>query len=376
MGKRELLLILVFVVLGAVVYQVTAPPAAPGQSGFSFGRVVENIRREVAGNRANAEITATASHPVPEGIRELRVTLQNTPVTIIGESRTDIASELWVRSTGYDEAEARRLAGEAALTVEPAGPTITVSLKYPRGGSQRGRLQLRVPADMLVLFGPTNVRLDVTGARGVELESARGDVTIKQIAGAVTVTHRGGDLTIEDAGAVRLNTRGSDVRLTRVTGEAHLVLQAGELRGAELTGPTDIEATSADVLLEKFQQPAGPLRIHAVTGSVIVRGLRGEGRIEGRNAEIDVAIDHPAPLAIFNSNEPVQVTLPTSGFTLDAVATEGRITVPDTVASQIAATASPDGKEQKASGDVHGGGPTITIRATSGDIRLRAPESD
>ncbi len=36
MGKRELLLIGVFLVLGMGVYQMTAPPPKPGQEGFSF----------------------------------------------------------------------------------------------------------------------------------------------------------------------------------------------------------------------------------------------------------------------------------------------------------------------------------------------------
>ena len=37
MGKRELLLIGVFLVLGMGVYQMTAPAPKPGQEGFSFG---------------------------------------------------------------------------------------------------------------------------------------------------------------------------------------------------------------------------------------------------------------------------------------------------------------------------------------------------
>jgi hypothetical protein len=375
MGKRELLLVLGFVALGTLVYQVTAPAPAPGQSPFSLRRIVDNIRREFQGNRVSAEVTMTASHPVPEGLRELRLTLQNTPVIITGEDRTDIASELWVRSTGYDEAEAKSLAGQSALTVEPAGPTITVSLKYPSGGSQRGKLQLRVPSDMLVFFGPTNVRIEVTGTRGVEMESARSETILKNITGGVTAHHRGGDFTVEDVGAVRLTARGSDVRLSRVHGDANLVLEAGALRGADLAGPIDIQATSADVVLENFQEPGGPVRIASVTGSVILRGLRGEGRVEGRNAEIDVAIDRARPLAIFNSGESVQVTLPPDGYTLDAIATDGTITMPDAVTSQLTTTASPDGKEHKASGNVHGGGPTITIRATRGGIRFNLHES-
>jgi len=133
MGKRELLLVLGFVALGTLVYQVTAPPPAPGQSPFSLRRIVDNIRREFQGNRVSAEVTMTASHPVPEGLRELRLTLQNTPVIITGEDRTDIASELWVRSTGYDEAEAQNL----DVRFSPEGDGTRVELVHT-GWERRG----------------------------------------------------------------------------------------------------------------------------------------------------------------------------------------------------------------------------------------------
>ena len=48
MGKRELLLIVCFVIVGAGVYQVTAPEPGPGQRGFSFSRFLEAARREQA----------------------------------------------------------------------------------------------------------------------------------------------------------------------------------------------------------------------------------------------------------------------------------------------------------------------------------------
>jgi hypothetical protein len=171
---------------------------------------------------------------------------------------------------------------------------------------------------------------------------------------------------------VRLNTRGSDVRLARVRGETNLQLQAGELRGVELAGPIEIEATTADVVLEGFQRANGPLRVNSVGGSVTIRGLRSEGRIDARDAEIDVAIDRAAPLAIFNSGETVRVTLPPDAFTLDAATTDGQIMLPDAIKSQIAVSGSPDGKDHKASGSLHGGGPTITVRATRSEIRFNA----
>ncbi len=46
MGKRELLLVAAFVIVGALVYQLTAPPPGPGERSFSLSQLIGNIRRE------------------------------------------------------------------------------------------------------------------------------------------------------------------------------------------------------------------------------------------------------------------------------------------------------------------------------------------
>ena len=53
MGKRELLLIFCFFIVGVVVYQATARPPAPGERGLSLSRLIESARREIRGNRAS-----------------------------------------------------------------------------------------------------------------------------------------------------------------------------------------------------------------------------------------------------------------------------------------------------------------------------------
>ena len=374
MGKRELLLIAAFLAIGVVVYQVTAPPRQPGAEGFSIGRLVDEIRREIRGRPASAEVTMTVTHPVAKGVSELRVTMQNTPVTIVGEDRTDIATELWVRSNGVDEAEAKSLAERAELRVEPAGPTMTVSLRYPPEGSQRGRIRIQVPSAMLVQFGVTNAPIEITGVGGVSLESARGDTIVRQVGGRVDVTHRGGEFTVEDAGTVRLTTRGSDLRLARVRGETILLVQSGDVRARELLGSVEIDATNADLIMEELQHAKGPFRITAVDGEVTIRGLRAEARIDGRGTDIDVTMERPVPLAIFNTGGRIEVVPPLEGFTLDAQATDGRLVVAEGLA--IAVSTTPDGKEHRASGSVQGGGPTITVRATRGEVRVSGREPD
>ena len=59
MGKRELLLIVAFVVVGVAVYQGPRRLRA-GETGFSFSRMIESVRREV---RATAPPRNARSRP-------------------------------------------------------------------------------------------------------------------------------------------------------------------------------------------------------------------------------------------------------------------------------------------------------------------------
>ena len=195
---------------------------------------------------------------------------------------------------------------------------------------------------------------------------------MRRVNGRVVATHRGGTLTIEDVAAMKLNTRGSAVVLKNVKGEAVLQVQAGELRAESLVGPVDVESNGTRLRLDNLGGTRTPLRINAVGGSVTLDGLRTETRIDGRDTRIEVAIAQPAPIAIYNeADEPMDVTLPTGGFKLDALTTDGRLTV---------ATGLPEVKtnenEQRAAGAVGGGGPTITLRASRGNITVKRKSDD
>lgn len=375
MGKRELLLILGFVIVGSLVYVLTAPQRDAGREGFSLGRIIDEIRREARGRPASAEITTSDSHPVPDSVSELRVNLGTTQITIVGEKREDIASELHVVSNGYDDAEAKSLAGQVALTLEPAGPSMMARISYPRPGSQRARLTLRVPSRLTVQFEPTQTRLEVSGVAAVDHKSARGETIFRQIPGRVTATHRGGELTVEDVGSVRLSTRGSDLRLMRVHGEVILQVQAGEVRAAELGGPVDLTATDAEVTIEKLEKTRGPVRIASVEGDLTLRGLATEARIDGRATDMNIGIAKAAPIAIFNTDSAgrVQITPPPGAFTIDAVAADARIVAPDDLRVHVAASQAGGTHTERLSAQIHGGGPTITIRTTRGEIRIGPP---
>jgi len=365
MGKRELLLIVGFFIAGAIVYQFTAPPPGPGERSFSLGRIIESLRREVRGNSASAELTTKSTHPIDASVTELRV--MRSEVTVAGEDRADMAAELWIHSNGYDDAEAQQLVKESTLKIERAGGRIVVSVDFPEGGRQRSRLLLKVPARLLV-SADSVTRLQMTGVEGVELFNTRGEAELKNIAGRVSGTHRGGTLLVSDAGPVKLTTFGSDVRLERIRNEVSITTRGGDLKGSELAGPVDVDANGTDVEIEKLEKTVGVVRVNASGGSVSVKGLRTEARIDVRGAEVDVIVDRAAPVAIYSEGgESVDFTPPPEGYQLDAVASHARVTVADDVVPVVT-----DGEEQRATGAVKGGGPTITIRTGRGSINVRA----
>ena len=113
--------------------------------------------------------------------------------------------------------------------------------------------------------------------------------------------------------------------------------------------------------------------MNVVAGSLALKGLGADTRIDARNAEVDVVLDRAAPIAIYSEGtRDLEVTPPNGGFQLDALATHGRLTLPEAL-QHLAAAAEPRDPDspQRATGDVGGGGPLVTLRADRGNIIVR-----
>lgn len=377
MGKRELLLVICFVVIGVVVYQATAPPANPNDRSFSFARLIEAARREVSGNRAHSERTATAAHRLDPEVGELRIVGNIAEVEITGEDRPDIDSALRISSAAYNDAEAKQYADETQLIIDPAGASIAFRVKYPEGrhtGRQRAFLVLKVPSRMRVRIEPGPGKVTIGNVAAVETMQSRGATTIKNVAGRVSLDHRGGPVTIDQIEALKFSGRNTELKVSGVRTDASIRLEGGELSGSQLAGPVDVDARNVDVVLSKLDASRGPIRVNVNGGSARLDGVKADTRVDGRNAELDVTIGASAPITVYNDGGNVALTLPTSGYRLDALVTGGRITPVGTTFEKLGLTSStsePPNPEERASGAVNGGGPTITIRATRGDVTLR-----
>ena len=382
MGKRELLLIVVFVVLGTVVYQVTASPADPARESWSFSGMIQKMRREIGSNNASAKTQTNINAPAPATLSELRVVMRSGKVTVTGEDRDDLAFTMDVTSTGYDQAEAERLAKASTIKLDQAGALLIATVDFPVEGRQTAVLDIKVPKRLTLRLDEKSGALTANDLGGVIIGVARGETNIARIDGLVQITQRGSVITIDEVESVRLNTfSGAEARVSKVRGDATFILQGGELRAEEMTGVIEIESRNTDVRLEKLETNARIIRVNANNGEVVLEGLQTETRIDGRNADIRVTQSKAAALSIYNDgDEPIEVTAPADGFTIDAISAEGRLTADSTLVSAgvkvsesgTAAGSTSPRPESRASGAVRGGGPVITLRATNGDITLRS----
>jgi hypothetical protein len=367
MGKRELLLIAGFLMVGTMVYLATAPEPAPGERGFSFSRIMDEIRREVRGNHASAEVVTSTTIPLKPSVTELRFEPASATLNVIGEDRTDLSCEMLVWSNGADENEARKYATETKLKLTDTGATLSLSIDYPEPGQQRATLTVRAPRNLPVRIQPSRGKLDIADLDNVELAEARGQVTLRRIAARLVVTHRGGPLTIESVAGLKLNSRGSNVTLKDTRGQSTLQMQAGELRASALAGATEIESSNTRINIDDAGAARKPLRLTTVGGSATLAGVASELRVDARDTRLVVGVDKPAPIAIYTEgDDPLTVTLPRSGFELEALAIDGRLTVPEGLPP-----VKTNNNEQRASGRVGGGGPTITLRASRPELTIK-----
>jgi len=383
MGKRELLIAVTVVVIGFGVYKFTAPPGDPSRSGFSLSAIVNEIRREIRGQRVTADATFTAAQAVPETVTEIRLAFNIGAVTIVGEDRDDVEAEMHVRSTGYDTEEATRLAKASHLQFDEAGALLIIAGKFPVEGRQTPTLRLKVPARLGVRMDEKGSTLQITNVASVLIAGGRGDTTIERVAGSVTVTQRGSEIVVRDVGALRLTTlSGAEARVSDVRGDAAFSLQSGEVRAEGLRGGLEVESRNTELLLDRLENLKGPVRINANLGEVVLVGLRADTRIDGRRTEIRVDLAGGGPLAIYNDgDEVIEVTVPSAGFTIDAVADGGRVSLDPTLEEaglRLTTTGGQDddsaaGAESRVAGTVGGGGSLITLRARrGGDIVLKA----
>ena len=369
MGKRELVLIALFVLAGVVVYQVTAPPA-PAGSDLSVGGVFQRIRRNMRGARESANGEAHRRVPVGPSIEMVRINLPRaSDVTITGEARDDIAIDVRTTARGYTPEEARSAANAAGVAADSTADAIALSGTWddrrgPTGFVTQAAITIALPRRLAVRIEPHIGLLSVTGVASLESIGSRGETHVLDTPGSVVLTHTGGTLEVRGGASLKLTSRNSRGDVSKIGGATRLDATGSRLKMMDITGPLEIESHNADLSIEGLTALKPSLRYNGSGGTLRIDGLHVESRIDGHNTDIDVRLDRAAPVTIYNLGA-IAVTAPPDAYTLDAAASEGRVTADE---PGITPT---DGPDSHAGGPVRGGGPALTLRATRGRIDVR-----
>jgi hypothetical protein len=363
MGKRELLLIVIFVAIGAVAYQLTAPPPKEGQ-GFSLSRLWGNARREIQGNQPIASATQTGTIAVGAAVTELRVAGVSRGTQIIGEDRRDIAYELRVESSGPDAATAEGYARRAILKQDNLGPSIALSVTYPREAAQWAALTLHVPSRLAVRL------TSGSGARAVnlaslELDRVSGITTAETIAGGVTGALTGNELTIAGAGTVNLTLGASRARLSKIARGVTLNTRQGRCEITDSQGPVTIDETNTEVAIANH---AGTIRTSGTSGRVTIDNPQQSVEVTVRNAPISLTLRAATAVSVFAAGERVRVLFDgRPAVTLDAVASGGGH-VDATEFGLAPEPADPDQEQRLTHAFGTPSAPRVTLRNARGDI--------
>ena len=363
MGKRELFIAIAFIVAGAAAYQLTTPPRTAGREGFSFSRFLDNAKRGIRGNAAQASYTTSGTIRVAPDLAEVRVEGLNRAVRFVGEARTDIAYELATESSGPDKAAALDYARQVLVKTDDLGSALTIRVIYPRGGRQFASMTLRLPSRLGVLVSTSN-GLDVSNLASAHLDNVGGEVTLSRITGAVTGLHRNGSLVAREAGSTKLTLQRSRASFENIEHGLTLDVRDGECRIANSKGPIELDQTRADITVVNH---GGAIRISGTEGRVTIADPHEVVKVDVRRAEVEATLGRAVPLTLLTTDDTLRVLLDgPPPVSIDVVANLGKIRAedfhvqPDTI-----------DQESRLTHTFGGGGVRVSLRNLRGDIVIR-----
>ncbi len=413
MGKRELLLLLAFLAFGAIVYQATAPAPDPKKEGFSFSRFVGQMKAEIKGEQAETVVERTNSADAPSGEGRLVVPEFRGTISILGEDRGDLAAQLKATVYGMDDDQAKERARDLTIAFNERGDDVDVEITMPHDMRRRPLLELtlRVPKHLGVTLELRGGQADIRRVGQIRLQNARGKVTMAEV-GDVDGGLDMGTIEIVHARNTDLKLRRTKAQLEEIAGELKLEAGYGELRIQQLHGPAELTLERLDCEIDSLH---GPMRIHPDRVHLSVRNVAAPLIVKGQHTEVIATLLAAEDVSIETTDEQIDFRAPKQGVTIDASTENGQIRVADSGdqieehdsgrADDVEQPEQPErgrqpppppdahagrrqgepnlSRSERRRGDrheshtqhtrikLHGGGPTIMLRNTRGDIVIR-----
>ena len=285
------------------------------------------------------------SQSIPAG-SQITVQTGHGDLTIHASDVNEIRVEVNKSGSASSESSARERMREVRVVIEHTGGGYLV---HP---VNQDRASGNVSVDLDVAL-PKNVSLTAT--------SARGDITISGIGGAINATTQNGDIEIHDAGSdvnvqlqkgdvrvadvtgsVRITGKGSQIEVSDVDGDAliegdffgpirvrnvkkttHYASQRSDLTLLHLTG--QLELDSGDI---EISDVAGSAKITTHNQDIDVENVAGKLDISNSHGDIKVRYSDPPreDINVVNDSGEIDLTLPSSSsFQIAASSRSGEV---------------------------------------------------
>lgn len=296
----------------------------------------------------------------------------------------------------WSEKDAEHLANPVTFEIVQNGDGYEIHPSGANSSDSRVSFDLDVEVPKKASLTVRNERGDVTVAdlaKAVTIDTTNGDVEVRDITGDVSIDTRKGDVKVSDTkGNVKLSGDGGEVNVSGVSGGLTLngefygpirvdkvakgvrfISQRTDLTLAQLTG--HMEAGSGN--LEIADAP-GNLTLRTNSYNVSIENASGKLKVDNRNGDVDVRFSN-APkedIEINNASASITLTLPdTASFDILANCHSGDISS-EFHGDSLKQTSTESGDSHLEGKYGSGRGPKITLKTSYGSISLHKNSSD
>lgn len=248
---------------------------------------------------------------------------------------------------------------EGEVHMRTAGGSVTLrSIDGPAEGETAGGSveAVDVTGALTVETAGGSIRVENVGD-DVSAETAGGSIQVDSVEGALTAHTSGGSIRVRGIEqSVEVETSGGDIELRDIGGRVQAETSGGDIEGRSLRGAVQAKTSAGDV---ELQQVAGPITAETSVGDVEVEATATEYSSE---SALDLTTSHGDIVLTVPASLQASIRAEVHGFP------GGR----GDIRSDVPLTREGGDREPlRATGTMNGGGPTIQLKTTGGDIRIR-----
>ena len=284
---------------------------------------------------------------------------------------------------GPVDLEALTRSGDITIHSGPAG-TVTVSGKIHVEdrwfGGDRRAMVTQIEQNPPIRQSGDNIYIDLLDGQGAPVHdhgihvdyldghgiSVDYEITLPPDS-AVRTESGSGDQRAEDMrGKLELRTGSGDVRL-RNTGAVRVHTGSGDVEALDVSGNFAAEAGSGDIRVEG--KGLGDVHVSTGSGNIELRRIKGALEAESASGDVTIEGEQTGGWNVRTSSGSIELRLPdNAAFDLDASTGSGEIETGRQVIAMVQGKIG--GARSKITGKANGGGPQLTVRTGSGDIRI------